>query len=59
VDSGEPSITGAHPSWRDVAFAQLASKSDLRDLELRLTKFIFMAMATQTALIVALIELLK
>ena len=53
-----------------VALAQLASKVDLKDamsdvrqalseLKVDLLKFMFGAMAAQTALIVALIELLK
>lgn len=46
-----------------VALAQLVSKADLRDslaqLKIDLLKFMFGAMAAQTALIVALIELLK
>lgn len=43
--------------------SDLVTKADLRDalrsLEVRLYKFLFTAMAAQTALIVALIELLK
>ncbi len=46
-----------------VALAQLASKVDLReavsDLKIYILKFMFSAMAAQTALIVALIELLN
>ncbi len=43
----------------DADASQLASKADLTALEARLYKFLFTAMAAQTALIVALIELLK
>lgn len=47
----------------DIALAQLVSKVDLREalseLKVKLLKFMFGAMAAQTALIVALIELLK
>jgi len=47
----------------DIALAQLVSKVDLREalseLKVDLLKFMFGAMAAQTALIVALIELLK
>ncbi len=50
---------GLASTVKDIAFAQLATKNDLKDLELRLIKFIFTAMATQTALIVVLVELLK
>lgn len=46
-----------------VALAQLTSKTDLReataDLKLYILKFMFSALAAQTALIVALIELLR
>ena len=46
-----------------VALAQLASKADLRDavsdLKIYFLKFMFGAMAAQTTLIVALIELLR
>jgi hypothetical protein len=37
----------------------LATKGDLTALEARLYKFLFVAMSAQSALIVALIELLK
>lgn len=54
---------GIADTVNDIALAQLVSKVDLKDavrtLELRLYKFIFTAMAAQTALIVALVELLK
>lgn len=47
----------------DIALKQLVTKADfaqgLRELELRIYKFMFGAMAAQTALIVALVELLK
>ena len=47
----------------DIALANLVSKADLKealsDLKIELLKFMFGAMAAQTALIVALIELLK
>ena len=39
--------------------SQVASKADLTALEARLYKFMFTAMAAQTALIVGLIQLLK
>jgi len=46
-----------------VALTQLASKTDLReattDLKLYILKFMFSALAAQSALIVALIELLQ
>lgn len=47
----------------DIALAQLVSKIDLREalsqLKIDLLKFMFGAMAAQTALIVALIQLLR
>ncbi len=47
----------------DVVLAQLVSKTDLRDalahLKINLLEFMFGAMAAQTALIVALIQLLR
>lgn len=46
-----------------IALAQMASKADLHDavseLKLYILKFMFSALAAQTALIVALIELLQ
>jgi hypothetical protein len=54
---------GIAETVNDIALAQLASKADLREalaeLKVELLKFMFGAMAAQTALIVALIELLK
>ena len=48
---------------QEIDLSDFATKADLKDalraLELRLYKFIFAAMSAQTALIVALIELLK
>mgnify|MGYP003393841843 CR=1 FL=1 len=47
----------------DIALAQLVSKNDLRDalsqLKIDMLKFMFGAMAAQTVLIVALIQLLR
>lgn len=47
----------------DIALANLVSKADLKealsDLKIELLKFMFGAMAAQTALIAALIQLLK
>jgi hypothetical protein len=47
----------------DIALAHLVTKADLRDalseLKIDILKFMFGAMAAQTALIVALLQLLK
>ena len=54
---------GIAEALSSVDLSELATKADLKDalraLELRLYKFSFAATAAQTALIVALIELLK
>ncbi len=54
---------GIAEAVNDIALSQLVTKSDLRDgmaaLKIDLLKFLFGAMAAQTALIVTLIELLN
>ena len=44
---------------QEADMSSLATKNDIRDLELRFFKFMFGAMTAQTALIVGLIQLLK
>lgn len=58
-----PQAEGIADAINDIALAQLVTKSDLRDAlaqqKMELIKFIFTGMATQTALLVALFELLR
>ena len=50
---------GITEALKELDTSTLATKADLASLEARFYKFMFSAMATQTALIVGLIELLK
>jgi hypothetical protein len=44
---------------QEVDISNMATKADLSALEVRLYKFLFLAMSAQTALIVGLLQLLK
>jgi hypothetical protein len=44
---------------QEVDISTMATKADLSALEVRLYKFLFVAMSAQTALIVGLLQLLK
>jgi hypothetical protein len=44
---------------QEADLSSLAAKDDLKSLELRIYKFMFVAMSAQTALIVGLLQLLK
>ena len=59
----DPDTEGIADTVTDIALAQLVSKTDLREalahMKIDLLKFMFGAMAAQTALIVALIQLLR
>jgi hypothetical protein len=50
---------GITEALKELDASSLPTKADLAGLEARLYKFMFTAMAAQTALIVALIEILK
>jgi len=50
---------GITEALKELDASSLPTKADLAALEARLYKFMFTAMAAQTALIVALIEILK
>jgi hypothetical protein len=50
---------GITSALKELDLSALATKADLKDLKLDIYKFMFGAMAAQTALIVGLLQLLK